>query len=97
MDPVLVTAIATVVVGGLSGLALVVSSRSNSTSAATAALLTGQGNAITRMEAQIAARDSTIDDMRDRHQECEKNLRKLAASLAKAHARIAELERRADG
>lgn len=81
MDPVLVTAMATVVVGGLSGLALVISSRSNSTSTATAALIEGQGIAITRMEAQIAARDSTIEDLRAQYDDCESKHRSLTVEF----------------
>jgi predicted nucleic acid-binding Zn-ribbon protein len=73
VDPVVLTALATVIVGGLSGLALVLSSRSNSNASATAVLVEGQGRAISRMEAQIAARDSMIEDLRANWQECETN------------------------
>lgn len=88
MDPVLATALATVVVGGVSGFALVLSSRSNSSATATAALLKGQGDAIMRMEGQIAARDSTIEDLRQRHDECDEKVRALTQSLTVAHERI---------
>lgn len=91
MDPVVLTAIATVVVGGLSGLALVLSSRSNSNASATAVLVEGQGKAITRMEAQIAARDSMIEDLRANWQECEDKHHKLELEFERQSLQLATL------
>lgn len=95
MDPVVLTVLGSIAVAVISGIALVRSSRSNATATATATLVEGQDKAIKRMEAQIAARESTIEDLRQHKIECEDKLHQLELSserqtheLNAAHERL---------
>lgn len=81
MDPVVWPIIGSIAVAAISGVALVRSSRPNAVATATAALVAGQGSAITRMDAQIAARESIIEDLRQDLDECKTERTALALEV----------------
>lgn len=89
METVILTVLGSIVVAAISGLALVRSSRSNTTAELTATLVAGQAAAITRLEGQVAARDSTIDDLRSDCDACEQKHRALKVEFERQSIELA--------
>lgn len=81
MDPVVGSIIGSVLVAILSGTALFFSTRSNSTAAALQTLVNGQQASISRLDAQLVAKDSVIDDLRNDLEECHRHRARLEEQM----------------
>src|SRR5436190_22510084 len=108
MDAAVIAAGGSILVAAISGIALILSRRPDATATATATLVQGQGAAISRLEGQVAARDSTIEDLRstiedlrkscerceEKHRQLEVTVDRQSAALVAAHKRIDQLRAR---
>lgn len=95
MDPVVASVISGIAVAIISGIALVRSSRSSSIATNTKTLVDGQQRALDRLDAQLSAKDSTLEDLRIKLDEChaaravlEDEVARQGTALAAAQAAI---------
>lgn len=100
MDPVVGSIIVAIVSGSLGGVALIRTSRvqarateSAGVAQATKILVDGLQKNVDRLDAQLAARESIIEDLREDLDKCHSERRELAARVDLLTTRMEDVER----
>lgn len=93
VDPVVGTIIVAIVGSAISGLALVRSSKTNSTTAAIGTLVEGQQKALTRLDGLLAAKDSIIEDLREDLGKCHSEREALSREVDRQGVALGEAEK----
>lgn len=93
MDPVVGTIIVAIVGSAISGFALIRSSKTNATTTAIQTLVTAQQAALVRLDGQVAAKDSIIDDLRDDLTKCHSEREVLSIEVERQGAALGQAEK----
>lgn len=93
MDPVVGTIIVALITAAISGTALVRSTKTNATTSSIQTLVTAQQAALTRLDGQVAAKDSIIDDLREDLDKCHAERLALSREVERQGTALAQAER----